>query len=136
MFKKLLSILIIIFFALVLTACNTPKTIILFNDNPITKENLLQNSTQFKVGKRFYYIFITEKQIETNFIRVRILKRDEKANYQPTKVVYCNDFRLNKDQIFYYTDYLVMNDTGYYYMLIYAMNRLDRPLATADFQVK
>lgn len=136
MVKKLLSILIIIFFALGLTACDTPKTILLFNDNPITKENLLQNSTQFKVGKRFYYIFITERQIATHFIRVKILKRDEKANFQPTKTVYCNDFRLNQDQIFYYTDYLVMNDTGYYYMLIYAMNRLDKPLVTTDFQVK
>lgn len=79
---------------------------------------------------------MTEKQIETNFIRVRVLKRDEKANYAPTKVVYCNDFRLSKDQIYYYTDYLVLNDTGYYYMMIYAMNRLDKPLATADFQVR
>lgn len=136
MFKKILSILIITLFALGLTACETPKTLLLFNDNPISKDNILQNSTQFKVGKRFYYIFMTEKQIETNFIRVRILKRDEKANYAPTKVVYCNDFRLNKDQIYYFTDYMVLNDTGYYYMMIYAMNRLDRPLATADFQVK
>ena len=119
-----------------LSACDTPQTTILFNDNPITKENLLQNSTQFKVGKKFYYIFITQRQIETKFIRVKILKRDEKANYQPTKVVYCNDFRLSKDEVYYYTDYMVMNDAGYYYMLIYAMNRLDKPLATADFQVK
>lgn len=118
------------------TACETPKTGILFNDCPITKDNLLQNSTQFKVGKRFYYIFVTERQIETRFIRVKILKRDEKANYAPTKLVYCNDFKLNSDQVFYYTDYLVMNDAGYYYMMVYAMNRLDIPLATADFQVK
>lgn len=136
MFKKFLSILIIVFLALGLTACNTPRTAILFNDYPITKENLLQNSTEFKVGKRFYYIFVTERQIETKFIRIKILKRDEKANYSPTKTVYCNDFRLNTDQVFYYTDYLVMNDSGYYYMMVYAMNRLDKPLATADFQVK
>lgn len=119
-----------------LTACDKPKTAILFNNNPITKENILQNPTQFKVDKRFYYIFITEKQLESNIIRVKILKRDEKANYEPTKIVYSNDFRLNKDQIFYYTDYIVMHESGYYYMLIYATNRLDKPLATADFQVK
>lgn len=136
MFKKFLSILIIVFFAIGLTACETPKTTILFNDCPITKDNLLQNSTQFKVGKRFYYIFVTERQISTRFIRIKILKRDEKANYAATKVVYCNDFKLNSDQVFYYTDYLVMNDAGYYYMMVYAMNRLDKPLATADFQVK
>lgn len=123
----------VIFFC---TACDKPTTIILFNNYPITKENLLNNSTEFKVGKKFYYIFITEKQLESNFIRVRILKREPKADYIANKVVYSNDFRLNKDQIFYYTDYMVMNDTGYYYMLIYSKNRLDKPLATADFQVK
>lgn len=136
MYKKFLSIFIIIIFALGLTACDKPKAAILFNNNPITKENILQNPTQFKVDKRFYYIFITEKPLESNIIRVKILKREEKANYEPTKIVYSNDFRLNKDQIFYYTDYIVMHEPGYYYMLIYATNRLDKPLAAADFQVK
>lgn len=136
MYKTFLSILIIVFLTLGLTACNKPQALLIFNDNPITKENLLQNSSEFKVGKKFYYIFITEKPLETNIIRVRILKRDEKADYQPTKLVYSNDFKLNKDQIFYYTDYIVMNDTGYYYMLIYDKNYLDRPLVAADFRVK
>jgi hypothetical protein len=134
-FKRFL-IIISLFSAFFFTACDTPQTTILFNDCPITKENILQNSTQFKVGKKFYYIFITQRQIETKFIRVKILKRDEKANYETTKMIYCNDFKLSKDEVFYYTDYIVMNDAGYYYMLIYAMNRLDKPLASADFQVK
>lgn len=129
---------IVVFFLSVLlfTACDKHKSIILFNNNPITKENLLTNPTDFTAGKRIYYIFITEQPLQTNFVRIRILKRDEKANYETTKIVYSNDFRLNKDQIYYYTDYIVMHEAGFYCMYVYAKNELDKPLAIADFRVK
>lgn len=120
----------------VFTACNKPTTIILFNREPITKENFLKNSTEFTVGKKIYYIFITEKPLKTDSIRVRILKKDDKANFAATKIVYSNDFRLYKDQIYYYNDYIVMNEAGYYCMVIYACNKLDRPLIIGEFRVK
>lgn len=119
-----------------LTACNKAPTIILFNREPITKENFLQNSTEFTVGKKIYYIFITEKPLKTDSIRIRIIKRDEKVNFNTTSIVYSNDFRLYKDQIYYYNDYIVMNEAGYYCMAIYACNKLDRPLVIGDFRVK
>lgn len=109
---------------------------ILFNKNPITKENFLNNSTEFPAGTRIYYLFITEKTLTSNIIRIRILKRDEKANNQPIKLVYSNDFRMFKDQLYYYNDYIVMNDPGNYCMLIYSTTALDKPLAVADFKVK
>lgn len=134
--KKLLTVLSILFLAFISSACHRPDTIILFNKYPITKDNLLENSSEFVAGKRIYYIFISEKPLETDSIRVRILKRDDKANYEAIKLVYSNDFRLNKDQIYYYTDYIVMNETGYYCMLVYPTNKLDTPLIKADFRVK
>lgn len=136
MYKKLFSFLLILCLFVGITACEKPKTIILFNKEPITKESLLDNSTEFVAGKRIYYIFITEKPLETNQIRVRILKKDEKANYQNTKMAYSNDFRLSKDQAYYYNDYIVINEAGYYCMTVYAKNNLERPLAIADFRVK
>lgn len=134
--KKLLTILSILFLSFISCACHRPDTIILFNKYPITKDNLLDNSSEFVVGKRFHYIFISEKPLEADSIRVRILKRDDKANYEAIKLVYSNDFRLNKDQIYYYTDYIVINEAGYYCMLVYATNKLDAPLIKADFRVK
>lgn len=136
MYKKFLNLLLILCFALGLTACNKPKTIILFNNVPITKENLLNNPTEFIAGKRIYYIFITEEPLKTDCVRIRILKRDEKANFETTKLVYSNDFRPYKDQIYYYNDYVVIHEGGYYCMMVYASNRMDRPLAIADFKVK
>lgn len=129
-------LLFILAFSLLLTGCDKPKTMILFNRNPITKENFLNNSTEFPTGTKIYYLFITEKTLNTNIIRIRILKRDEKAGNQPTKIVYSNDFRMFKDQLYYYNDYIVINDAGNYCMLIYSITALDKPLAVADFKVK
>lgn len=135
MIKKIFCLVLFCFLAVGLSGCNKQKAIILFNNNPITKETLLNNSTMFKVKKRIYYVFISQKPIESKFIRVIIQKREEKADNLALKVVYSDDFRLNKDNVFYYTDYIVMEETGSYCMKVYAKNNLERPLAVADFKV-
>ena len=71
-----------------------------------------------------------------NIIRVRILKKEGKGTFGPVKLIYSNDFRLNKDQTYYYNDYIVINEAGDYTMAIYARDDLDNPLTTADFRVK
>lgn len=135
MFKKVLYLFLLLCLCFGVSACDKVKTIILFNSAPITKENFLQTSNKFIVGSRIYYLFITEKSLSTDFIRVRILKREEKADMAISKVVYSNDFKLSKDQAYYYNDYLIINSAGYYSMFIYAQDKLDRPLAAADFQI-
>ncbi len=136
MYKKFISFILLICVSLGLSACQNEKAIILFNNNPITKETLLNNATEFTAGKRIYYIFITQKPLKTNLIRIRILKKAGKSAFVPVKLVYSNDFRLNKDQIYYYNDYIVINESGDYCMAIYARNALDKPLAIASFRVK
>ena len=133
--KKIVYLILIICFCFVLTACRKPKAIILFNKYPITKENLLNNATEFKVDKRIYYILMIEKPLDSEFVRVRVFKRDKKADFRLTKMVYSDDVKLRKEGLYYYTDYLVMHEAGNYYMMIYALNALDRPLAMADFKV-
>jgi len=136
MYKKFLYLIILIVVSLNLSACSKNKTLILFNKYPVIKETLLNNATEFNAGKRIYYIFLTDKPLETKMIRIKIYKRDEKANYGVTKVAFTGDFKVMKDQLYYYNDYIVLHDAGYYYMAIFAMNGLDKPLATADFRVK
>lgn len=133
--KTFFNIILVFCLGFMLCACSKQKTIILFNQNPITKENLTENPNTFRADKRFYYIFISEKPLETPSIRVRIFKRDAKAYSKITKLVYSNDFRLSKDEVYYYTDYFVMNEAGQYCMFIYATNNLKNPLAVADFKI-
>ncbi len=116
MYKKLWYLVLILGASLCLCACDKPTTMILFNQDPITKDNFLNNSNRFVAGKRIYYLFITQKPLKTEFIRIRILKRGEKADMAISKVVYSNDFKLTKDQVYYYNDYIVISSAGYYSM--------------------
>lgn len=112
-----------------------PKAVILFNNVPITKENALDNRTSFQTGKRIYYILITKKELKSDTIRVKVYSRKASANNTRNSLVYCNDFRLNKDNVYYYTDYIVMNSAGEYNMAIYSTDRLDVEITSADFKV-
>lgn len=125
-----------VFVSLMFSACSKPKTMILFNHYPVTKETLLKNATEFKKGERIYFIFLSQKPLKTEFMRVRILKREDKFNAITSRIMYSNDFRLTKDQIYYFTDYIVMNESGSYCMAVYNKERMERPLAIADFRVK
>lgn len=131
--KKLLLICLMVLF--VTTGCK-PKSVILFNNHPITKETILNNSREFKMGKRIYYIFLTPKEITSKYIRVQIVKKDTKIEYWGYAVVYANDFKVMKDQMFYYNDYIVMNEAGYYVMQIFSKDNLTKPMAMADFWVR
>lgn len=133
---NLILFLLFVFSTIAFSGCAKQTSMILFNQCPITKENLLSNSSEFVQGKRFYYIFITEKPLDSSLIRVRILKREEKADFAASKLVYSNDFKPSKDQVYYYTDYLVLHETGYYCMQVYSTDLLNSPLAVADFKIK
>lgn len=135
-FSPLLLLILLIGLSIGLCGCSKAKTIIVFNHDPITKENILNNANEFSKDKRIYYIFITEKKLPTTEIRIRVIKREEKANFSLGKIVYSNDFRLYKDQMYYYNDYIRINEAGYYLMAIYMKSNMARPIAVADFQVK
>ena len=129
-------IYIALFATLALSGCKKPTTMILFNSKPITKETVLQNAIEFTKDRRIYYLFITEKELTTDIIRVELRKKDEKVEFWGVKVVFANDYRVSKDQLYYYNDYIVLHEAGHYYMLIYDKNNLDKPLAVSDFYVK
>lgn len=112
-----------------------PQAIILFNKNPITINNVLENATEFQTDKRIYYVFMSKKEIQPNVIRVKVYKRDAKARHQITKLAYSNDFKLNAGEVYYFSDYIIMHDGGEYCMMVYSKERLDKPLAMADFIV-
>lgn len=135
--KNKIIILSICFLTLLcLCGCKRRTTAILFNSEPITKETILHNTNEFMMGKRIYYIFLTEKPLKSNIIRVEVKKKDEKSEFWGIKLVYGNDYRLSKDQIYYYNDYIVLHESGHYYMFVYLKDNLDKPLAYSDFYVK
>ena len=133
---------LILFFVAVLIFSITPslaynkKGIILFNTQPITKENALSDQMVFQEGQKVYYLFIAPKRMKNKFIRVQIFKMIETAPWGGNEVVRTKDFRLMKDQRYYHTDYFTLYERGRYVMQVFSIDDLQHPLAVDFFYVK
>lgn len=135
--KKLLKIFILLLFsAIVLTGCAYEKGIILFNTQPITKQNALSDEMVFKTGERVYYLFIAPKRMENKYIRVQVFKMIESAPWGGNEVVRTKDYRLMKDERYYHTDYFTLHEAGRYVMQVFSMDDLQHPLAVDFFYVR
>lgn len=112
------------------------RGIILFNEQPITKENVLSNDKIFPVGNRVYYLFIAPKKMKNKYIRVQVFKMTDNAPWGGNEVVRTKDFRLMKDQKYYHTDYFTFYETGRYVMQVFSVDDYQHPLSIGDFYVR
>ena len=122
----------VIFFS----ACTYKRGIILFNTQPITRENALQNQKVFREGQRVYYLFIAPEKMKNDYIRVQIFKMTENAPWGGNEVVRTKDFRLMLDERYYQTDYFTLYEKGRYVMQVFSHDDFQHPLALCDFFVK
>lgn len=132
--RKLLVLFVLSLF--LFTGCAHDRGIILFNSEPITRENALTDNINFRVGSRVYYLFIAPKRMENEFIRVQVFKMFDKAPRGGNEVLRTKDFRLMKDQRYYYTDYFTFHQAGKYVMQVFSIDDLQHPLAVDFFFVK
>lgn len=134
--KKL--VLILCFFICFLTGCDNVKsndTTILFNDEPFSKDNFNKVKTVFKAGERIYYLFVTGKEIKSPYIRVQVSSVVDKSAYLYYKPVWAGDYKVMLDEMYFYTNYVVMNSKGKYLIQIFGRDNLHKPLAFAFFIV-
>ena len=132
--KKLFAIFTLCLF--LFCGCKYDRGIILFNTQPITKENALHDSKVFNSGQRVYYLFIAPKRMENKYIRVQIFKMTDKAPWGGNEVVRTKDFRLMKDQRYYHSDYFTLYEKGRYVMQVFSTEDFQHPLSIGDFYVK
>lgn len=132
--KKLILLIVISLF--LFCGCKHDKGIILFNTQPITKENALYNSKHFQRGSRVYYLFIAPERMKNNYIRVQIFKMTDKAGWGGYEVLRTKDYRLMRDQRYYHTDYFTLHEKGRYVMQVFSTDDFQHPLSIGDFYVK
>ena len=132
--KKIFAIFILCIF--LFCGCKYDRGIILFNTQPITKENALHDSKVFASGQKVYYLFIAPKRMENKYIRVQIFKMTDKAPWGGNEVVRTKDFRLMKDQRYYHSDYFTLYEKGRYVMQVFSTEDYQHPLSIGDFYVK
>ena len=133
-FWKLLIVFILCMVGL--TACTYERGLILFNVQPITRENALQDQKVFNEGQKVYYLFIAPKKMKNEFIRVQIFKMTDKAPWGGNEVVRTKDYRLMKDERYYQTNYITLYEKGRYVMQVFSHEDFQHPLALNDFYVQ
>ena len=127
---------LLIFLSFVLTGCSFDKDyIILFNKEPITKDNYKIDYICFEENKPIYYAFLTSKQFEFDFIRVQVVKTSDKTNILGYTIAYTKDFIINRNKQ-YFTDYIILRSKGHYIMQIFYHTNLNAPIVLRDFWVE
>ena len=136
MIKNLLKLFCLIILSVTLCSCTYERGLILFNTQPVTRENALADQKTFNVGQKIYYLFIAPKKVDNEFIRVQIFKMTDLAPWSGNEVVRTKDYRLMLDERYYHTNYFVLHEKGRYVMQVFSHNDFQHPLALNDFYIK
>lgn len=133
--KKLILIFLTLIFILTTTACVGDKASILFNKYPITEKNIYDYSTVFPANSRIYYLILMPKKVESRYLYIQIIKKDNKYGQFGYNLIQTRNIRLKDEEINYYTDYFVLSEGGYYFMRVYSKDNPHKILASAEFYV-
>lgn len=135
--KAVLKLLALILTSLLLfSSCTFEHGIVLFNNQPITKENALDNSKTFRVNSKVYYLFIAPNRMKNEYIRVQVFKIPENVPIGGSEVVRTKDYRLMKGERYYHTNYFTFHEAGHYVMQVFSIDDLQHPLSFGDFYVR
>lgn len=117
-----------------LSACSQ-KPAILFNQRPITKENVMDYSSVFNPGSRIYYLILMPEKQHSRFLDIQIIKKGSNE-YLGYNLYMTRTVRLKDEDVKYFTDYFVINDKGAYIMKVYSKDNPTRVYTQAEFYVK
>ena len=126
--KKLILFCLLLLLLTLTTACTRDKAAILFNKNPITKDNVPLNS-------RIYYLILIPKKVESRYLFIQVIKKDNDYGRLGYNLVWSRDVRLKDEEERFYYDYLVLNEKGFYIMKVYSKDNPQKVLTTAEFYV-
>lgn len=115
--------------------CRKRDALLLFNSQPITNQTINNAGRYFKAGEKVYYILINEEGFKDNYIRVQIVKKEEKINHWGYKVYWSKDFEIDSS-LKYFKSYFVIDEPGYYFMQIFSFDDFDWPIIRNDFWIK
>ena len=133
--KKLILYILAMVTILTTTACSITKPMILFNKNQITVETVMSNDTVFTRGERIYYLILLPKKVQTHNIYIQIIKKGS-AGRLGYELFWTHNARLKEEQMYYYDDYVVLNQPGSYVMVVYSKDNPQKPLTMSPFIVQ
>lgn len=118
-----------------LCGCKKDQPLLLFNDQPITKQTVNSPTRNFVFGQRVNYLLIVPKGFKRDYIRVQLVKKEEKTQHWGYKIYQSRDYHVDTTKN-YFIDYVVPGEKGYYFVQVFSFDNFDIPIARNDFWVK
>ena len=137
--KKFLILIISAFLTIFVCACDNEQSHVLFNKRPITPDTIVSdtNTNVFAPGERIYYLISLPQPVEKKSLLIQVVKvggdKDERLGYD---LVWGKRVKLRDENVHYFTDYFVFNQTGAYIMKVYSRDYPTEILTTGNFYVR
>jgi len=127
-------------FVVLTCACDSEKSVILFNRYRFTPETIVSgsNTNVFEPGDRIYYLITLPKTVESKILLIQVVKLGgaDGENRLGYDLVWGNRVKIRDEQKHYYTNYIVLNEKGAYAMKVYSKDNPARILTTGEFYIK
>lgn len=133
--KKLVLFCLLVSFVLCTSACTKQSTGILFNNAPITKENVMDLTNVFQAGQKIYYLILIPKPSKSRYAYIQIIHKDNDYDRFGYDLFWANTVRLKDEQMYYYDDYVVINKKGSYTMKVYLKDKPQKVFTVGHFYV-
>ena len=133
--KKFLLLIVTLFVVIFTCACDNAQSYILFNRYPFDKNTMTETSNVFKPGERIYYLVTTPKTVETKRLLIQVFKlgKHERLGYD---LVWGKQVKVRDEQVYYYTDYIVLTEAGAYMMEVYSKDNPTKLLTSNQFYIR
>ena len=112
------------------------RPIIFYSTTPITKQDTQNITRILNKDQRIYFAIIVPKGLKKGVYRVQIVKKDEKSEFWGYKYCRHYDYKIEEDNTPTITDYFVLNEKGLYFIQLFNLENINKPIALGDFWVK
>ncbi len=138
--SKIIAACFIIFSSLMLCAfrwgnIGEKGALLFFSSQPIPVQNIKNVGRFFRAKEKVYYMLVNPKGFRDEYIRVQIVKKEEKTYHWGYKIYWSKDYHIDSS-VDYFGSYFVIDEPGYYFMQIFSFDDFDRVIARNDFWIK
>ena len=124
---------------ILLSSCERQESAIFLNSEPINLNSMpaFEEKPTFTVQQKIYFVLLSKKPIESPVLRLQTIKLDNKYNYpiSQMEIPYAVDIERGENQ-HAVTDYFVLHQDGIYFIRIFSLANLNKPIAEAEFIVE
>ena len=117
---------------MIASGCNKNKPFAILSREPIREETQFERI--FPENTRIYYAVVSPKGFKNNVLRVQIIKKDEKSEFWGYAYHRSEDYQIKNP--YYFTNYIVLSQSGQYFLRVFEKHNLNTPIVHEGFWVK